>query len=333
VLCTAYSDYSLGDIITRFGNTDRLLILKKPFDVVEVNLLAIAMNEKWHLARQASTLIRAQSEQLADAKRVCKIIETCHEELELAHLDLKNQAWELSERLQQRTSEIFGTRDAAVFGLAQLAESRDPETGEHLRRIQRYSRILAEHLARQGPYTDHIDDRFLEDIFRSSALHDIGKVGIPDTILLKPGRLTPAEFEVMKRHSVIGAESLARTTDYTEHARFLSMAVVIARHHHEWFDGAGYPDGLAGTDIPLPARIVAVADVFDALTSKRVYKDAMSLEEAKSVIENEEGTHFDPAVVDAFRATFDEFVQTKLEIDGQAEESGELVGAGASAMS
>jgi putative two-component system response regulator len=209
--------------------------------------------------------------------------------------------------LNARALELVATRDAAVFALAALAESRDPETGEHLERLRCYSQLLAEELSRTGPYRHQIDRAFLEDLYRSSPLHDIGKVGIPDAILRKPGKLTPDEFEIMKRHTTIGAEALARASHEAGCAGFLEMAVEIARYHHERFDGRGYPAGLSGRDIPLPARIVALADVYDALTSPRVYKEAFAPELARSMIEEQCGRHFDPVVVEAFRASWHQF--------------------------
>ena len=207
---------------------------------------------------------------------------------------------ELEMLVAERTQEVVATRDIAIFALAKLADSRDPETGEHLDRMREYCRILAEQLAQVGPYRDEIDEEFVQDIYRSSPLHDIGKVGIPDAILLKPGRLTDEEFDVMKTHSELGADALQEASEQSESGSFLAMATVIARHHHERFDGSGYPDGLAGFDIPLAARIVALADVYDALTSARVYKPAFDTDTARRMIEEQRGEHFDPAVVDAF---------------------------------
>jgi len=215
---------------------------------------------------------------------------------------------ELEDLVKERTDEVVATRDLAIFALAKLADSRDPETGEHLDRMRTYCRILAEHLSEEGPYVDQIDEKFVDNIYRSSPLHDIGKVGIPDAILLKPGRLTPEEFEIMKRHASIGAEALSGAASMGNCGCFLDMAIDIARCHHERFDGSGYPGGLAGFDIPLSARIAALADVYDALTSARVYKAAFSPEKAAGMIEEEEGRHFDPAIVAAFRETREQFL-------------------------
>ena len=208
---------------------------------------------------------------------------------------------------EQHTRELMAAHNAAVFALAEVAELRDEDTGAHLERMRHYSRILAEELQRSGRYADQIDGQFLEDLDRSSLLHDIGKVAISDGILLKPGRLTAEEFEMMKRHTIIGANMLDRAVLFSEGGRFLAMGAVIARFHHEKFDGSGYLAGLRGKEIPLPARIVALADAFDAITSLRPYKPALSSQRAKEIIESESGKHFDPVVVEAFRACFGDF--------------------------
>jgi putative two-component system response regulator len=179
--------------------------------------------------------------------------------------------------------------------------------------MRAYSQILAEELAREGPYADQISGQFLDDLYRSSPMHDIGKVGIRDEILLKPGRLTPAEFETMQQHSVIGANILDQAVARLRGGGFLAMAALIARFHHERFDGTGYPAGLVGQEIPLPARIVAVADVYDALTSVRPYKPAYPTNEAKSIIRRDSGRHFDPVIVEVFCQRFDDFLRAQEE--------------------
>lgn len=230
-------------------------------------------------------------------------------EVRKANLRLQEFNSDLERLAAERSRQIIATRDVTIFTLAKLAESRDPETGEHLERMSTYSRILADELNGRGPYSGQMDDAFVDQIYRASPLHDIGKVGIPDAILLKPGAFDPREWEIMKRHTTIGAEALEQAVQGNPNAAFLGLAAAVARHHHEWFNGSGYPDGLAGTDIPLCARIVALADVFDALTSRRVYKPALSPEESRRIIEKERGEHFDPVVVDAFLARYDEFVE------------------------
>ena len=232
-----------------------------------------------------------------------------------ALVKLASKNAELEERVRQRTAQITETRDVTVFALAKLAESRDPETGEHLERLRAYSRILAEQLAGKGPYVNEIDEQFLEYLYRSSPLHDIGKVGIPDVILLKPERLSDDEFEIMKRHTLIGEETLKIAAKQSKSGDFLAMAADIAGAHHERFNGRGYPKGLSGQTIPLSARIVALADVYDALTSVRVYKSASEPLVAKSMIEQEEGQQFEPAIVEAFCAGWDDFLNVRALTD------------------
>jgi putative two-component system response regulator len=200
------------------------------------------------------------------------------------------------------------TRDVAIFALAKLAESRDPDTGAHLERVQSYSRALAQRLAGRPKFADQVDAEFIRLIYLTSPLHDIGKVGIPDSVLLKPGRLSDREFEIMKSHATIGADTLSAALDKFPAAKFLLMARDIAATHHEHYNGSGYPAGLRGDDIPLCGRIVALADVYDALTSRRVYKDSFKHELARSIITAESNSHFDPDVVDAFLEAEAEFI-------------------------
>ncbi|GIX04032.1 MAG: two-component system response regulator [Planctomycetaceae bacterium] len=203
------------------------------------------------------------------------------------------------------------SRDLLIFALAKLAESRDVETGSHLERIREYCRVLAEELCSNSYGLQELQGDFIEEIFLTSPLHDIGKVGIPDKVLLKPGRLTPMEYDVMKQHTLIGAHTLDAVLKMNSDAAYLGMARDIALSHHEWFNGKGYPQGLSGDQIPLAGRIVALADVYDALTSKRVYKPAFSHEEAREIILANEGKQFDPRIVQAFLKREDEFVLIK----------------------
>ena len=202
------------------------------------------------------------------------------------------------------------TCELAIFALARLAESRDLETGKHIERVQKYARILAQQLGTTEKYAGVVDDSFVRLVHQTSPLHDIGKVGIPDAILLKPGKLNGREMEIMRTHAKIGAETLDAALERFPNARFLRMARDIAAGHHERFDGKGYPDGIAGEAIPLAARIVALADVYDALTSRRVYKPAMAHEAARGILVAERGKHFDPDVVDGFLAREGEFMAT-----------------------
>ena len=208
----------------------------------------------------------------------------------------------LEQRISERTAELERIQQATVFSLAKLAESRDPETGEHLERIRRYVRLTAECLAGKGLMDTPITAEFIESLYVASPLHDIGKVGIPDQILLKPGRLTAREFDVMTWHTTIGGDTLSAAHKEVGSNTLLAIGRDIARHHHERWDGTGYPDGLKGEQIPLEARIVALADVYDALTSKRPYKEPYPHAKARDIILEGAGTQFDERVIQAFLA-------------------------------
>ncbi len=203
------------------------------------------------------------------------------------------------------------TRDLAMFALAKLSESRDPETGAHIERVQSYARLLAQYLSGTEECCDLIDPEFVRLIFQTSPLHDIGKVGIPDNVLLKPGKLNESEMTIMRTHVMLGAQTLEASLQRFPGVRFLQMARDIAAAHHERWDGTGYPNGLKGLAIPLAARIVALADVYDAITSRRVYRDAMSHAQAKALILRERRAHFDPGVVEAFLKTEHLFIAIK----------------------
>lgn len=201
----------------------------------------------------------------------------------------------------------FESRDIVIFSMAKLAESRDPETGNHLERIRHYSKVLAEALADSDRYSEQVDRLFIDNIFLTSPLHDIGKIGIPDFILLKPGRFDDKEFEIMKEHCLIGFNTLDNALQRYPKADYLRMSAEIALSHHEKWDGTGYPNQLRGENIPLSARIVALADVYDALASKRVYKNSYSHDMVRAIIMQDRGTHFDPMVVDAFLSFEEKF--------------------------
>ncbi|MCX7944529.1 MAG: HD domain-containing protein, partial [Deltaproteobacteria bacterium] len=177
----------------------------------------------------------------------------------------------------------------------------DNETGNHIRRTQYYVKILAEHLVEEGYYKDILTQDNIKLLFKSAPLHDIGKIGIPDKILLKPGKLTPEEFEIMKEHTTIGRDALIAAESLLDvEASFLRFAREITYSHHEWYNGKGYPQGLAGDEIPLSARLMAIADVYDATRCRRVYKPSKDHKTAVDEILSEKGTHFDPLIVDAF---------------------------------
>jgi putative two-component system response regulator len=231
----------------------------------------------------------------------------------IAHVRLRRHTLEAeqhSRRLEamilEHVEEITDSQMATIIALARLAESRDDQTGGHLERVQRFCRMLATKLAESIEYTI-IDRTYLDNIEYASALHDIGKVAIADAILLKPGKLSVEEFGTMRRHTVLGAATLEAVSGEYPNNDFVAMGIKIARWHHERWDGGGYPDGLAGEDIPLCARIMAVADVYDALTSVRSYKSEFSHAEGRAIVVSGSGTQFDPAIVDAFLALESEF--------------------------
>jgi len=208
---------------------------------------------------------------------------------------------------------LHNARMATILGLAKLAEYRDEGTGTHLERIREYAKIIAEEMAKNPKYAGHITPEFIDDIYQSSILHDIGKVGIPDAVLLKPGRLSDEEFDVIKRHTNLGGDAIKAIEMQIEGQSFLALGKEIAYNHHEKWDGSGYPRGLNGEDIPLSARIIALADVYDALTTKRFYKEAYTHEKSRQIIIDLKGTHFDPEVLDGFLALADEFDRIRLE--------------------
>ena len=208
---------------------------------------------------------------------------------------------------------LQNARLATILGLAKLAEYRDEGTGTHLERIREYSKIIAEEMVKNPRHADHITPEYIDDIYQSSILHDIGKVGIPDAILLKPDKLTDEEFDVIKRHTNLGGDAITAIESQIEGQSFLALGKEIAYNHHEKWDGSGYPRGLTGEGIPLSARIIALADVYDALTTKRFYKDAYSHKRSRQIILDLKGTHFDPEVVDVFLALEDEFNRIRLE--------------------
>jgi putative two-component system response regulator len=231
-----------------------------------------------------------------------------HLELKLARDFLKNQSRYLEQEVQKRTREIVAIQDITVRAMALLAETRDNETGNHLRRTQKYVKALAIYLQQHPRFVGELNDEAIESLYKSAPLHDIGKVGIPDRILLKPGKLDDAEYEIMKTHTTLGHAALVHAEEEEgQQMPFLRYAKEITLSHQEKWDGSGYPLGLVGDDIPISARLMALADVYDALISKRVYKRAFSHEEARDIIVKGSGSHFDPDIVAAFIAIDAEF--------------------------
>lgn len=214
----------------------------------------------------------------------------------------------LERRVAERTRDVHRVRDVTIQALASLAETRDNETGNHIRRTQHYVLALALHLRTDPRFAARLDEETVELLFKSAPLHDIGKVGIPDAILLKPGKLTADEFQVMKTHAQLGHDALFGADESgSNDIAFLCLAREIALNHHERWDGTGYPQGLAGEAIPLSARLMALADVYDALISRRCYKPPFPHADAAMIIRDGRGSHFDPALVDAFNALEDRF--------------------------
>ena len=233
----------------------------------------------------------------------------CQLEAKLAREWLNDRNAALEAEVTRRMAENDLTQRVTIRALAHLAEARDPETGNHILRTQSYMKRLATDLRSHPRFTALLSDRYIELLTLSAPLHDIGKVGIPDHILLKPGKLTADEWVVMKTHAQCGSSAIEQAErDVDAPLEFLTLAKEIAHWHHEKWDGSGYPDGLVGDAIPVSARLMAVADVFDALISKRVYKEAMTTAEAARLLKEGRGQHFDPDVVDAFLAAFDDFV-------------------------
>jgi putative two-component system response regulator len=222
---------------------------------------------------------------------------------------LRDQNEFLESEVDKRTEEIVAIQDVTIHAMASMAETRDNETGNHIRRTQQYVKVLAEKLRTHPRFEKFLNnDQTIEILYKSAPLHDIGKVGIPDAILLKPGRLTNEEFEVMKSHTTLGRDAIVHAEKSLGlEVPFLQYAKEIAYSHQEKWDGSGYPQGLSGDDIPVSARLMAVADVYDALISRRVYKEPMPHEKAVQIMLEGKGKHFDPDMIDAFIVCQDQF--------------------------
>lgn len=235
--------------------------------------------------------------------RASRLLRDRNEDLERLVAERTREILRQSEQLIRSKQEVIASQGATITALCSLTEVRDNETGGHIRRTQHYVRVLAERLRDHPRFCHELNDETIDMMFRSAPLHDVGKVAIPDAILLKQGKLTPAEWEIMKRHPTYGRDAIAQAElELGEHGgSFLRFAREIAHCHHEKWDGSGYPQGLAGDDIPISARLMAAADVYDALMSRRVYKEAYSHERAMEMIQTERGRHFDPDVVDALQ--------------------------------
>lgn len=242
------------------------------------------------------------------------------------HLDLKRHRDHLEDLVIERTKEIALLQEITIDCMAVLAEYRDPETGGHISRTKNYVLLLARHLKKHPKFSEALDENAIDLLYKSSPLHDIGKVGVPDCILLKPGKLTPEEFDEMKKHTIYGRDALERAQKRLGQNSFLRFAREIAWSHQEKWDGSGYPEGLKGEAIPISGRLMALADVYDALISKRVYKAPFSHSKAREIIREGSGTHFDPDIVEAFLELEDEFRKIALKYADYEEERKGLEG-------
>ncbi len=258
VICTAYSDYSWHEMIEELGETDNLLILKKPFDIIEVRQLTSAMVVKWNLAQKANRTVR-----------------------------------ELENMVSEQMCAVHSAQEEAIYRLVRASLCRDEETGSHIRRTGLYSELLAA--------TAGWDAQRVNQIRLAAPMHDVGKIGIPDAILRKPGKLTHQEDAKLRDHTILGANMLAGST-----SPILRMAFEIAMYHHERWDGSGYPAGLSGDAIPEAARIVGIVDVYDALTHDRVYRKELPEEKVIQMMKDGRGTHFDPRLFDVFMSVLPE---------------------------
>ena len=245
-------------------------------------------------------MLKARVEASMEKKRLRDQEEVYRRQIEEYNLHLER-------RVQEQVREIASAQLATILALAKLSESRDLETGRHLERVREYCKILLERLRERPKYQKLIDATYIDYLYLASMLHDIGKVGVPDIILLKAGRLTPEEFAVMKTHTRIGADTLKEVNRQVPGNNFIRIGIEVAESHHERWDGSGYPHGLAGEAIPLPGRVLALADVYDAMTSRRVYKAALSHEQSVAAIRDDRGKYFDPELVDCFFEAQDEF--------------------------
>ena len=237
-----------------------------------------------------------------------------HLRLRQLQVELVSHNLQLEQQISEQVKAVTASQLATIFALAKLAEARDDDTGQHIERVQTFCKVLAEQMREMRLHVATLTSAFIDTLYQTASLHDIGKVGTPDAILLKPGKLTPAEFGEMKKHCALGANTLATVLKRHPDNQFLRTGVDVARSHHEKWDGGGYPDGLKGTAIPLAARIVALADFYDALTSNRCYRPAFSHEDTCRMIQEGSGTHFDPDVAAAFSSLEGQFRRIRQEM-------------------
>lgn len=334
------------DLVTAFDGVEALECIEKYPDI-EIMILDINMprmngfevleairNHPEH--KKIATLILTNYDEIDNEIRGLELgaldyirkplnIRSIRKRIEL-HSNLRNVRRSLEEHnlmlektIAERTKEINMSRDVTIHAMVGLLEVRDIESGNHTKRTQWMMKALCNQLRNKEAYHLILTDAYISELFSTAPLHDIGKIGIPDSILLKPGRLTSDEFEIMKKHTTYGVNALKSESNDDISLSFIRTASEIIGTHHEKFDGSGYPKGLAGKDIPLSGRLMAIIDVYDALVSVRVYKPAFSHEEALDIISQEKNKHFDPGIVDAFfeiekdiKAIIDRFIQQSV---------------------
>lgn len=292
-----------------------IIFLTEPQNPDEIRF-GLSLGEVDYIAKPVSpTILLARVASHVSHGRVLRLLSSQNDLLDHCIAERTAQLAQRNQELQATLKQLAKTQDVTIVAFSSLAETRDNDTGRHLRRTQRYVRELALMLRNAPGYAPLLDDETVDLIYKSAPLHDIGKVAIPDHILLKKGRLDPAEFEIMKTHPEHGLRAIsAAEASLGETNSFLHIAREIAYGHHEKWDGSGYPNGLSGDAIPLPARLMAIADVYDALTSRRVYKSSMAHADAAAIIADGYGKHFDPAIVDAFFKIERSFVEIAHEL-------------------
>ena len=302
IMMPVMDGYETLEYMQKNQDTQRIpVIMITALDDVDSAVRCIDMGAVDYITKPFNpTLLKSRVTSCLERKRLNDVEENRRLETELSNEYL-------SEQVREKVREISKSQLAAIFAMSKLAESRDPETGEHLERMREYCKVLSEQLSRMPKYRSIIDREFVDNIYAASPLHDIGKVGVDDSVLLKPGKLNDEEWVQMKLHPVIGAETLREVDRQHPGNSFIKTGIAIAEGHHEKWDGSGYPYGKTGEDIPLVARVLALGDVYDALTSKRCYKDAFSHEKSVSIILEGDGNHFDPDIVLAFKETEMEF--------------------------
>lgn len=314
-LLMAYDGMEAMDVIDNISNIDLMILdlnmprmdgfevletmLKRPISkriptVILTNFDEVE-NEVKGLNLGAVDYIRKPLNMQSVRKRV-----EIHMNLRRALKTVEEHNQELEESVYSRTRELVLTRDITIHALIGLLEVRNLESSNHTVRTQLMMKMLCEHLKNKPRYVHVLKDEYIKELVQTAPLHDIGKVGIPDNVLLKPGAFDADEYEIMKKHTFYGVEALSVGSKLGQNAGFINTAIEIVANHHEKWDGTGYPSGLIGEDIPLPGRLMALIDVYDALTNKRVYKEAFTHEYAMAIMIEERGKHFDPNLLDAF---------------------------------